>query len=195
MTMKISKTSSFVCAGVLSIFLAGCGGSNAPDGAVSGTLSGLNTGLTLTLQNNGADNITLSANGVFAFPAKIASLGAFNVSVLTQPIGQTCAVTRPTGVIPTDGNQANITTVACAANTLGVNVSGLAAGTTVTLGNAGAQIVVNANGVSSFPGILVANTAYAVTINAQTTPQACTLSSASGTTAAGAQSLANLSCL
>lgn len=193
--MKISKATSFVFATLLSVFLAACGGSGATDGSVSGTVSGLNAGVSLVLQNNGTDNITVTSNGTFIFPTKVASLGAFSVTVLTQPVGQICTVTRATGVIPTDGNQANITTVACAANTLGVNVSGLAAGTTVTIGNAGGQILVTANGVSTFSGILAGGTAYSLTIDGQTTPQVCTLVNASGTTAAGAQSLATMTCI
>lgn len=193
--MKTSKPTSFVSAALLSLFLAACGGGGTTDGAVSGTVSGLNTGASLALQNNGADTITVTSNGVFVFPTRIASLGAFSVSVLTQPVGQTCPVTRATGVVPTDGNQANIATVTCVANSLGVNVSGLATGKAVTVGNAGVQIVVSANGVSTFSGILAGGATYAVTVDAQPIGQVCTLSNASGTIAAGVQSLATLSCI
>lgn len=193
--MNTSKTTSFFSATVLSIFLAACGGSGTTDGSVSGTVSGLNAGVSLALQNNGADTITVTSNGTFVFPTKIASLGAFRVSVLTQPVGQICSVTRATGVIPTDGNQANVTAVTCVANSLGVNVSGLAAGKTVTVGNAGVQIVASANGVSTFSGVLTGGTSYALTVDIQPSGQVCTLSNASGTTVAGAQSLAALSCI
>ena len=193
--MKISKITAFVPVAVLSIFLVACGGSGTTDGAVSGTLSGLNAGASLALQNNSADTITVTSNGTFAFPTKIASLGAFSVSVLAQPIGQICTVTRATGVIPTDGNEANVTVVKCVSNSLGVNVSGLASGKTVTVGNAGVQIVVNANGVSTFSGILTGGTSYALTVDVQPSGQVCTLSNASGTIAAGAQSLATLNCI
>jgi hypothetical protein len=191
-----STTTSCLAATVLSIFLTACGGSSAPtDGAVSGTVSGLGTGLSLALQNNGADTVTVAANGTFAFPTKLPSLGPFSITVLTQPVGQTCTVTRPTGVIPTDGNQANTTTVACVANSLGATVSGLTAGSAVTLSNAGVQLVVNANGVATFPGILVGGTAYAVTVAVQPAGQVCTLSSASGAITTGIQSLARLNCV
>ena len=193
--MKISKTTSFVSATFLSIFLAACGGSSATEGAVSGSVSGLNAGASLVLQNKGTDNITVTSNGTFVFPTKIASLGAFSVTVLTQPVGQICTVTRATGVIPTDGNQANVTTVACVANSLGVNVSGLATGKTVTVGNAGVQIVASANGVATFSGILTGGTTYALTVDTQPSGQVCTFSGASGTIAAGAQSLATLNCI
>ena len=138
---------------------------------------------------------TVTSNGTFVFPTKIAALGAFSVSIATQPVGQICAVSRATGVIPTDGNQANVTTVACVSNTLGVRVSGLASGKTVTVGNAGVQIVVNTNGVSTFSGVLTGGTSYALTVDSQPAGQVCTLSNASGTTATGAQSLATLTCI
>ena len=193
--MKISKTTSLISLALISIFLTACGGSSTADGAVSGTLSGLNAGASLALQNNGADTITVTSNGTFVFPTKIAALGAFSVSIATQPVGQICAVSRATGVIPTDGNQANVTTVACVSNTLGVRVSGLASGKTVTVGNAGVQIVVNTNGVSTFSGVLTGGTSYALTVDSQPAGQVCTLSNASGTTATGAQSLATLTCI
>ena len=193
--MKISKTTSLISLALISIFLTACGGSSTADGAVSGTLSGLNAGASLSLQNNGADTITVTSNGTFVFPTKIAALGAFSVSIATQPVGQICAVSRATGVIPTDGNQANVTTVACVSNTLGVRVSGLASGKTVTVGNAGVQIVVNTNGVSTFSGVLTGGTSYALTVDSQPAGQVCTLSNASGTTATGAQSLATLTCI
>ena len=194
-TMKISKTTSLISLALISIVLTACGGSSTADGAVSGTLSGLNAGASLALQNNGADTITVTSNGTFVFPTKIAALGAFSVSIATQPVGQICAVSRATGVIPTDGNQANVTTVVCVSNTLGVNVSGLASGKTVTVGNAGVQIVVNTNGVSTFSGVLTGGTSYALTVDSQPAGQVCTLSNASGTTATGAQSLATLTCI
>lgn len=191
-----SKTTSFLAASVLGIFLTACGGSSAPtNGAVSGTVSGLGTGLSLALQNNGADTVAVAANGAFAFPTKLPSLGPFSITVLTQPVGQTCTVTRPTGVIPTDGNQANTTTVACAANSLGAVVTGLTAGSTVTVSNAGVLLVVNANGVATFPGILVGGTAFGVSIAAQPARQVCTLTSASGAITTGIQSLVRLNCV
>ena len=59
--------------------------------SVGGTVSGL-TG-TVVLQDNGGDNLSVTANGSFSFPAKLASGAAYSVTVLTQPSGQTCAVT------------------------------------------------------------------------------------------------------
>lgn len=193
--MLFAKTTSFLAALACAATLGACGGITETFGTVSGTLSGMNAGQQITLQNNGGDNVVTTANGVFAFPTQLRSLGAFSVSVLNQPVNQFCTVIRPTGVIPTNGLQANITTVVCAANSLGVNVTGLAAGQSVTLANSTNTVTVVANGLVTFPGLLAGATAYALTVSTQPAAQVCTLSNASGSIAAGVQSLASLSCV
>ena len=57
---------------------------------ISATVSGL-TG-TLVLQDNGSDNLTITANGTFPFATQIAGGGSYNVTVLTQPVGETCTL-------------------------------------------------------------------------------------------------------
>ncbi len=64
---------------------------------ISGTLSGLNSGASVTLTNNGADQITLSANGVFTFPTSIGASSTYLAAVNTQPTGQTCTVGNSSG--------------------------------------------------------------------------------------------------
>lgn len=54
---------------------------------VSGTLSLLPAGNSVVLQNNGADNLTLTADGSFAFNSSLVSGSTYNVTVLTQPSG------------------------------------------------------------------------------------------------------------
>jgi len=63
---------------------------------VSGTLSGLASG-SIVLQNNGADNLTLSANGTFTFATPITS--AYNVTILTPPAGHACTLTYGAGTV------------------------------------------------------------------------------------------------
>ena len=50
---------------------------------VSGTISGLSG--TAVVQNNGADDLVLGANGAFTFGSMVSSGAAYNVAVLTQP--------------------------------------------------------------------------------------------------------------
>ena len=66
---------------------------------VGGTVSGL-TGTGLVLQN-GANNLTMNADGPFTFGAPILSGATYAVTVLTQPTGpaQTCSVTNGSGTV------------------------------------------------------------------------------------------------
>lgn len=196
--MKPAKTTALLAALACASALTACGGITETFGSVSGTLSGLQAGLQATLQNNGGDNVVMTANGTFTFPTQLPSLGAFSISVLSQPTNQFCTVTRPAGVIPTNGLKADITTIACAANSLGATVTGLAAGKSVTLSNGQATpgtVTITGNGLATFSGILAGSTAYAVTVTTQPTGQVCTLTNASGSIASGVQSLVGLSCV
>ena len=60
------------------------------------------------LQDNGGDNLSISANGPFTFAAALASGASYNVTVKTNPSGQTCTVSSGSGTI----GSANITNVA-----------------------------------------------------------------------------------
>lgn len=93
---------------------------------VSGKLSLLPAGNSVVLQNNGADNLTLTANGSFAFNASLVSGSAYNVTVLTQPSGGV----HPCTVV--DGIGSTTTFV----NTVQV-VCGTAVGTLAGSGNYG----------------------------------------------------------
>ena len=59
---------------------------------IGGAVSGLSGGA-LVLQNNLGDNLSLTASGSLTFATAITHGGAYNVTVLTQPAGQTCTVT------------------------------------------------------------------------------------------------------
>ncbi|MEE4203257.1 MAG: choice-of-anchor U domain-containing protein [Halieaceae bacterium] len=65
--------------------------------SIGGTLSGLAAGESVVLQNNAGDDLTVSASGAFTFATEIASGTDYAVTVLTQPTGQTCAVTNGSG--------------------------------------------------------------------------------------------------
>lgn len=112
----------------LPLVLAACGGGDDddPGGAarftVAGTVAGLDSGKTLVLQNSGADDLSLSGNGGFAFAATVATGTAYAVTVKTQPDGQQCAIDNGTGIATADvGNVA----VRCSA-ALAVGVQALA---------------------------------------------------------------------
>jgi hypothetical protein len=75
---------------------------------VGGQVSGLLSGSTVVLQNNGGDDVMVNGNIGFIFPTPLASGAAFNVTVGTQPssgstdgggVQQQCDVMGGTGVI------------------------------------------------------------------------------------------------
>ena len=76
--------------------------------SIGGTVSGLDAGQSVVLQNNGGDNRTVSANVPFTFAIKVASGGAYAVTALTQPTGQTCTVAAGSATMPAS----NVDTVA-----------------------------------------------------------------------------------
>ncbi len=80
---------------------------------IGGTVSGL-SGTGLVLQDNGDDNLPISANGPFTFAKPVAGGSTYNVTVLTQPSNptQNCVVTNGSGTA-----YANVTNVQVACTT------------------------------------------------------------------------------
>ena len=60
------------------------------------------------LQDNGGDNLSVTANGSFTFATPLAIGAAYAVTVKTNPSGQTCTVSNGSGTI----GSANVTSVA-----------------------------------------------------------------------------------
>jgi len=150
-----------------------------PTFTVGGTVSGLSG--TVVLQDNGADNLTVTANGPFTFGTALAQGAAYAVTVKTNPTGQTCTVTNGSGTM----GSANVTNVAvsCAANptfTVGGTVSGLT-GTVVLQDNGADNLTVTSTGPFTFATALASGAAYAVTVKTNPTGQACAVTNGSGT--------------
>jgi len=107
-----------VTLGVLGLVSCGGGGESGGGGppapapvTIGGTASGRTAGDTLVLQNNGADDLSITANGVFTFATPVALSGAYAVTVLTTPGGKTCTVGNGSG---TAGADVTNVTVTCA---------------------------------------------------------------------------------
>ena len=64
---------------------------------IGGTISGL-TG-TVVLQNNSVDDLDITADGVFTFATAIADASSYNITILTQPTGQTCTISNANGTL------------------------------------------------------------------------------------------------
>jgi hypothetical protein len=78
---------------------------------IGGTVTGLGAGKSVVLQNNGGNNLTLSADGVFNFTTSVANSATYNVTVLTQPAVQTCTVANASGTV--SGSPVTNVTVTC----------------------------------------------------------------------------------
>jgi outer membrane protein assembly factor BamB len=156
------------------------------------TVGGSVTGLagTMELQDNGGDNLAVTANGTFTFATRISNSNTYNVTVLTQPTGQTCSVSTGAGTV-SGGNVSNVAVV-CSTNTysVGGTVSGLA-GSLVLQDNNGDNLTVSANGIFTFAAPVASGSPYSVTVLAQPTGQSCSVADGTGTiTAANAANIA-----
>jgi predicted transcriptional regulator len=162
---------------------------------VGGTISGL-TG-TAVLENNAGNDLSTSTNGSFTFSTALAQGSAYNVIVKTNPAGQTCSVTNPSGTIAT----ANVTNVSisCVTNvvptyTVGGTISGLT-GTAVLENNAGNDLSTSTNGAFTFSTALAQGSAYNVTVKTNPAGQTCSVTNPSGTIATANVTNVSISCV
>ena len=65
--------------------------------SVGGTVSGLSG--TVVLQDNGGDDLSVSANGSFTFATSLAGGAGYSVTVETNPSGQSCLVSNGSGTV------------------------------------------------------------------------------------------------
>lgn len=181
---------------LLTLALAACWGAVR----VGGTLSGLPSGASVTLQNNGGDNLTLSANGAYEFSGTLDEGATYAVTVLTQPSGANCTVANATGTVGTGGRDITNVNVTCEVTaSIGGTVSGLLPGTAVTLANsgpAGGTVVVATNGAFAFAGIRPNGEAYNVTVatNGQPAGLTCVVANGSGNVVTGTPANITVTC-
>jgi uncharacterized repeat protein (TIGR03803 family) len=148
------------------------------DYTLGGTLTGLNSGQQVTVEDNGAEALVLTGNGSFTFPDKITGVDGYSVSVSSQPAGQACLVSNGGGT-HVSANVSNIAVVC--SDTIGGTLSGLTAGEEFTvLDNGGDPLVLTANGAFTFPTGVADGQPYAVTVGTQPTGEYCTVSNGSG---------------
>jgi N-acetylneuraminic acid mutarotase len=155
--------------------------------SIGGSISGLNSGNSIVLLDNGGNSTTVSGNQAYTFSTQLASGSAYSVTVSTQPTGQNCSVSNGAGTVVS----ANITnvTVSCGDNdyNVGATVSGLLAGNSVVLlDNGGDALTVTANGgPDEFSAPVAAGSAYDVTVQSVSAGESCSVSNGSGTIAGG----------
>ncbi len=150
---------------------------------IGGILTGLTAGQSIVLQNNGADNLTLSADGSFTFATSLTDGSPYSVTILTPPGGQSCSISNGSGALA--GANIDTVQVTCATNvyTVGGTVSGLA-GTGLTLQNNGVDnLSISVNGAFTFASSIPEGGGYNVTVLTQPTGlnQTCSVSNSGGT--------------
>ncbi len=116
-TCTVSQGSDSVVVSNVTNIQVSCSNNAPTTHTVGGTLSGLAAGQSITLQDNGGDDLTVSANGNFTFATPVSVGAPYAVTVSTSPHKQQCSVVGGSGAM---GSRA-VTTVAvqCVSN-LGV---------------------------------------------------------------------------
>ncbi len=96
-------------------------GDNATSSVATYTIGGTVSGLsgTVVLDDDDGDNLSVTANGLFTFATPLADGSAYLATVQTNPPGQTCALTNPSGTV-TAANVTNLS-VTCTTNPAGGN--------------------------------------------------------------------------
>ena len=146
---------------------------------ISGTVVGMLSGQSVTLQNNSGDNLTVSSNTSFSFTTKVASGATYLVTVLTQPTGQTCTPNLNSGVV--SGNVTDVSIICSyTVYTVSGNVSGLS-GTILLQNNSGSDQTLTSDGSFSFR--VASSAKYNVRVKTQPNGK-CTVSNGSGTASA-----------
>jgi hypothetical protein len=197
--MSLRKVSQVLVSSACALAVAACGGGGDDLATIGGTINGLASGLSITLLNNGTDSFSIVGNGsksfTFEFANGISSGGSYSVSVMTQPLGQTCTVVNAAGNVDSNGDSVNSVIVNCATTSSVVGtVSGLKAGVGVTLASNGGQLFLT-NGTFAFPGVLATGSTYAVTVVTQPAGQTCTLANSTGTVQANTSASVTVTCV
>jgi hypothetical protein len=155
----------------------------AQDGfTIGGNVSGL-VGSGLVLQNNGAGDLGVAADGAFSFASRVATGTAYSVSVRSQPTSpsQTCTVARGSGSVAS----ANVSDVAvtCATGQFSIRgtVSGLSGSGLVLQNNGGNDLPLAGDGPFSFANKLIDGATYAVVVRTQPSGQNCVVRNSTGT--------------
>ncbi len=179
--------------------IAGCGG--VLDATIGGTVYGLSGGTSVVLLDNGSDPITVAGNGTFTFDQTVEAQSTYNVTVETQPIGETCTVTNGTGTVTQDGGDITNVAVTCNVTTTSTNyvyatVSGLASGASVILtdGTSTQTFSANSSAPVAFSTPLSYGTSYDVIVTTNPSNQTCTVTNGAGTISSTGTTAAVVTC-
>ncbi len=149
--------------------------------SIGGNVMGL-TGGTLQLDlahpASPGSTISIAGNGSFNFDPDLVTDGdTYSVTVATQPIGQTCAVTNGSGTVTDDVTTVAVTCTASTATfTIGGTITGLTgAGLTIENGSANGSNPAAGAATFTLPNAVGNGFEYNVGISAQPAGQTCVL--------------------
>lgn len=174
--------------------LGGCGGGGGGGSApvipvetatfsVSGTVSGLVAGTSVSIVVNGGSPLQLGANGGFTLPQTFQMNAAYSVSIGAQPAGQICSILNGSATV--NSNVTNLL-VNCLTPpppetklTIGGSISGMTAGAQIGLLNNGVGLInVNANAAFSFAS--TSGAPYSISIANNPAGQLCGVTNSTG---------------
>jgi hypothetical protein len=147
---------------------------------VAGNVNGLQ-GSGLVLQLNGAEKVSVPANGFFEFATQLLSGAAYNVTVFSSPTApnQLCTLSGGSGTISNFSPFASVTCVNV--YSIGGSVSGLTGTGLVLRNSCGNDLPISAAGGFAFPARPVGDTTYGVSVFSQPAGQICVVTRGAGT--------------
>jgi hypothetical protein len=171
---------------------------NPVTATIGGMLSGLASGASVILQDNGGDALTLTTNGAFTFKTPVTGpTDAYAVTVNTQPTtpNQICTVANGSGTAT--ANVTNVAVTCVLSYTIGGTVTGLVGSGLVLENSSDSELLpisaANGNEAFTFTKLVPTGTKYTVSISTQPSGpvQTCvvTPSTASGTATANVTSV------
>jgi 6-phosphogluconolactonase (cycloisomerase 2 family) len=164
---------------------------------IGGTVTGVSSAGAVVLQDNGRDNLTITADGPFTFPIAIPSGSSYSVTSasISGQQSETCAFANASGIVAAS-NITNVT-VACQVNVpVSVTVSGLTGSGLVLQDNGTDNLAVNSNGKATFATALPSGNPYSITVATppQNPTQNCKVANGTGVVQAGTTTNITVSC-
>lgn len=175
----------------MAVLLGACGDDDPPPPAPKFHVGGTVTGLTdrLTLQLNGSESLTRSANGAFTFQTELEDQSSYTVALTTPPADQDCTLQNASGKV--NGADVSNVQVTCVAKTysLGGTVAGLNGSLQLRI-EGGETLTVNGSNPFTFQARFTRGTSYTVSLVAQPKGHRCTLANGNGTVSGDTRTLA-----
>lgn len=161
---------------------------------VGGSISGLASGASVTLRNNGGDSLLLSANGPFAFATALTGGSAYAITVGAQPMGQLCSVAAGSGSVATT-NISNVSVSCTTAYMIGGTIVGLAV-QGLTLANGTDSSMVSAGATTfTMPQRAIDGASYDLIVQTNPSFIHCTIANGIGTVSGGSVTGIQVACM